>query len=126
MDEIKINEEMVTCVAERFRVLSDRTRIRILLRLKAGPANVGSLARDVGLSQSSISKHLAQLRQVGILQVQREGTHALYSIRDPQIFDLCALMCEGVRRHHGAMHEALGLSSDQSDEILSRKEDSHA
>lgn len=109
MGQDAIKDEMVDCVAERFRALGDPTRIRILMRLKEAPCNVTTLAAELHLSQSSISKHLTVMRHVGILQSQREGTHSLYSIKDARIFDLCDLMCEGIRRHHTDMQSALGM-----------------
>lgn len=107
MSDKRLNNEMIECIAERFRTLGDTSRIRILLRLRDGAANVTELAREVGISASSVSKHLSQLKHVGLVQSQREGTQTLYSVRDVQIFDLCETVCGDIRRHHASMHAAL-------------------
>ena len=101
---------MVARIAERFRGLADATRIRILVRLQAGECNVGALATELEVAQASISKHLAVLRSLGFIQMRREGVQAFCSIRDPELPQLCQLMCDGVTRHAHEQHAALGLS----------------
>lgn len=102
-------DAMVQAVVERLKALADESRVRILLVLKHGPASVNELAQAVGLAQPSVSKHLGVLKQVGLLDVQRRGTTALYSIKDQTIFDLCSLVCAGVTRFKKEQHEALGI-----------------
>ena len=102
-----INDEMTERIADRFRALGDETRIRILLRLQGGECNVSTLAGELGVAQASISKHLAILRQVGFVLVRREGTQAICSVRDPDLQQLCQLMCDGVTRHANEQHAAL-------------------
>ena len=105
----EINDEMVSRIVARFRGLADATRIRILLRLQAGECNVTALSAEIGVAQASMSKHLAQLRDLGFIQARREGTQAFYAIRDPALPQLCQLMCEGGTRHVSEQHAALGL-----------------
>lgn len=103
----KMNPEMISRVAGRFRVLGDETRIRILLRLREGEANVTALAGDLEIGQASMSKHLALLRDEGLLELRREGNQAFYAIKDRDLFELCSLVCDGVRRHADALHKGL-------------------
>jgi DNA-binding transcriptional ArsR family regulator len=103
----KMTPEMISRVAARFRALADETRIRILLRLREGEANVSALAAGLGIGQASMSKHLALLRDEGLLELRREGNQAFYTIRDRDLFELCALVCDGVRRHAEERHQAL-------------------
>lgn len=100
---------MIAKVVERFRALSDEQRIRLLLRLKQGKATVTELSEDLELAQPSVSKHLAQLRQVGLVEVERVGVSAFYAIKDQSIFDLCAIVCAGVTDFAREQHAALGL-----------------
>ena len=102
-------DAMVQAVVERLKALADESRVRILLVLKYGPASVNELAHAIGLAQPSVSKHLGVLKQVGLLDVERRGTTALYSIKDQTIFDLCSLVCAGVTRFKKEQHEALGI-----------------
>lgn len=101
------NAEMLSKIAERFRALADESRLRIMLRLKQGECNVSTLSSELEIAQPSVSKHLALLRQVGLIQVRHEGPQSLYSIRDASVFDLCEIVCSGVTRYHEQMLEAL-------------------
>jgi DNA-binding transcriptional ArsR family regulator len=105
----EMSDALVARVVERLRALADPARIRLLMRLKRGPASVGELAELLAIGQPSVSKHLAVLRQAGLVDVERRGTSAIYVVRDQTLFDLCAIVCEGVTRHAREEHEALGL-----------------
>jgi DNA-binding transcriptional ArsR family regulator len=98
---------MIARVVERFGALAEENRIRLLLRLKQGEASVNTLAADAGLAQATVSKHLAVLRRVGIVDVRRQGVQAIYFIKDQTIFELCRLVCDGVVRQARQEHEAL-------------------
>ncbi|MFT3788577.1 MAG: metalloregulator ArsR/SmtB family transcription factor [Tepidisphaeraceae bacterium] len=102
---------LLPLIVERLAALADESRLRLLLTLKAGPANVGSLAATLGLGQASVSKHLAILRQAGIVEVRRVGTQSIYSVRDAGVFDLCGLLCDGVTKHLRDQHALLAPES---------------
>ena len=106
----ELTPEMIARVAQRLRALADERRIALLLRLRRGEANVGTLSTDCGLNQASCSKHLSVLRQVGLIDVRREGTQAIYRVADVSVFDLCAIVCDGVRRHVLQQQSALGVA----------------
>jgi ArsR family transcriptional regulator len=63
-----------------FRLLSDKTRLCLLLVLAEGEQNVTSLARRLSLPQPTISHHLALLRVKGILDSRRHGKQIIYSL----------------------------------------------
>jgi DNA-binding transcriptional ArsR family regulator len=105
-----LNPEMVGRVVERLRALADENRIRLLLRLKSSPANVSTLTQELGIAQASVSKHLAILRQVGIVEVERKGTQAVYRVRDETIFALCEIVCNGVVQFIEEEHAAVQMS----------------
>ena len=104
------NDNLLPRVVERLKALADESRIRILLRLKSGEANVTTLARELGVNQPAVSKHLAVLRQAGLLECRKHGTQCVYAVRDPSIFALCSLVCDGVVRHLRAEHAALSMA----------------
>jgi len=110
-NEVMESDAMVALVVERLRAMADENRIRLLLRLKKGPAGVGELAKEIGLAQPSVSKHLGVLKQVGLLDCERRGTAAIYSIKDQTIFELCSIVCDGVTRFVQEQHDALGLGT---------------
>jgi DNA-binding transcriptional ArsR family regulator len=109
MSEEVLTGEMIERVAERFRALGEATRLRLLMEIKRQPRSVSELINVTGLSRSAVSRHLGVLRQVGLVSVEREGSLAIYEIKDCQVFDLCSIMCEGVRRHHTETSAALGM-----------------
>ena len=70
-----------------FRMLSDGTRLRVLMLLAAeGELCVCELTHALDLSQPKISRHLAQLRESGLLQTRRSGLWMYYHI-DPGLPD---------------------------------------
>lgn len=71
-------------------------RLRLLQALSAGEAAVGDLADAVGSSPPNVSRHLQALYSCGLVERRRDGTSIYYRIEDPMVFDLCALVCEGV------------------------------
>ncbi len=68
--------------AEVFSLLSDATRVRIILALREGELPVGELAEQVGKSPTVVSQHLAKLRWGKIVQARQEGTRVFYSLVD--------------------------------------------
>ena len=70
-----------------FKCLSDETRLRcITLLQKEGKLCVCELTASLGLSQPKISRHLASLRQCGLLQDSRSGQWVFYQI-NPRLPD---------------------------------------
>ena len=91
-------EQLAEVIAQRFRVLSEPTRIRLLDHLRDGDATVGELQKATGASQQNVSKHLGVLLSAGMVARSRDGNFARYSIADPSVFDLCEIVCGGVER----------------------------
>ena len=93
-----MREPLIELVAQRFRVLGEPTRIKLLDRLREGDATVGELQEALGASQQNVSKHLGILLAAGMVARTKQGNHSRYSISDPSVFDLCDQVCGGVRR----------------------------
>ena len=91
-------QPLIELVAQRFRVLGEPMRIRLLDRLQEADATVGELQQAVGASQQNVSKHLGILRDAGMVSRAKDGNHTRYSISDPAVFELCELVCGGMRR----------------------------
>ena len=100
-------DPLVELVAQRFRVLSEPARIKLLDALRSGPASVGELAARVGLSQQNASKHLGVLHSAGLLERVRTGNTAQYAIADPSVFTLCELVCDALRDRYSALQAVL-------------------
>ena len=91
-------EPLIDLVAQRFRVLGEPMRIKLLDRLREGDATVGELQEALGATQQNVSKHLGILHAAGMVSRTKQGNHARYSISDPSVFELCEQVCGGVRR----------------------------
>lgn len=90
--------ELLEYVAERFRVLGDATRLGIVRSLLYdGEQNVGQLVDRLGTSQANVSKHLRILYEAKIVGRRAEGTAAYYSVIDPSLTPLCAIVCDRLR-----------------------------
>ena len=64
------------------RLLSDPGRIRILLLLEKEELSVAELQAVLSIAQSSLSTHLAQLKQAGLVEDRRQGKNILYRLKD--------------------------------------------
>jgi DNA-binding transcriptional ArsR family regulator len=71
-----------------FRSLGDETRLRIVTRLAGGEARVVDLTGELGLAQSTVSKHLACLRGCGLVNYRAEGRQSFYALTCPELMDL--------------------------------------
>lgn len=74
------------------RAVNDPRRLQILYALAEQPCNVTELAERLDVPQPTVSRHLATLRQSGVVATRREGTGVFYSIAEPRIIDLLDLM----------------------------------
>ncbi|MFT0846859.1 metalloregulator ArsR/SmtB family transcription factor [Actinomycetaceae bacterium L2_0104] len=83
-----IESQYVDLAAEVFSLLSDPTRIRIILALREGELSVGELAEQVGKSPTAVSQHLAKLRWGRVVQSRQEGTRVFYSLIDEHAREL--------------------------------------
>ncbi|MTJ52134.1 helix-turn-helix transcriptional regulator [Anabaena sp. UHCC 0253] len=92
----KADPAIIAAMADYFKVLSEGSRLQILICLKLGSMNVMEIAEATGLGQANLSKHLKVLTQAGILSRQPKGTSAYYEIADPIIFELCELACDRI------------------------------
>lgn len=68
-------------MADIFDVLAEPTRRDILRRLLDGEASVGDLVAALGLTQPTVSKHLALLRDAELVTVREDGRSRIYALR---------------------------------------------
>jgi DNA-binding transcriptional ArsR family regulator len=100
-------EPLVELVAQRFRVLGEPMRIRLLDRLREGGASVSELHEALGASQQNVSKHLGVLHAAGMVNRTKQGNRTVYAISDPGVFELCDQVCGGLRRQLHELDEIL-------------------
>lgn len=73
-----------------FRSLADPTRLAIVRRLAAGEARVVDLVGELGLAQSTVSAHLACLRDCGLVASRPVGRASLFRLTRPELGELLA------------------------------------
>lgn len=89
--------------AEVLGILSDPTRIRIVLALRqAGELPVNALAERVDKKPSGVSQHLARMRMARMVTTRQEGTRVLYRLTDEHA---AALVVEAIKQaEHAVMN----------------------
>ena len=78
----------VSAAAALFRGLGDPTRLTILRHLALGEHRVVDLTAHLGLAQSTVSGHLACLRDCGLVAVRPEGRATRWSLARPELTEL--------------------------------------
>src|SRR5947199_8387118 len=68
----------MTSTINLLRLLADSTRLRLLLILEEAELSVAELQQILGMGQSRISSHLAQLKRTGVVADRRAGKHVYY------------------------------------------------
>ncbi|WP_211161153.1 ArsR/SmtB family transcription factor [Microcella alkalica] len=74
--------------AALFHGLADPTRLGILQLLMSGERKVAEITAQLGMAQSTVSQHLACLRECDLVVVRPVGRSSLYSIAHPELIDL--------------------------------------
>lgn len=78
----------LTPAAALFRSLGDPTRLAIVRYLAARPARVTDVVGAVGLTQSTVSKHLGCLKDCGLVDSEPIGRASLFRLTQPALIDL--------------------------------------
>lgn len=76
------------------KTLSDANRLLIINELGEGELSVGELARRLGMTQPNVSKHLAMMKERGLLVARRDGASIYYRLSDPRISEAIRLLKE--------------------------------
>lgn len=96
MPNKNLSIEAIELIANRFKILSEPIRLRILQTLQDGERSVTELTEAVETSQPNISKHLKILQDAGIVKRNQQGNTVYYSIADESIFTLCETVCSSL------------------------------
>ncbi|MGA8087584.1 MAG: metalloregulator ArsR/SmtB family transcription factor [Terracidiphilus sp.] len=97
---------MATSIVKILRVVADPNRLRILLLLKAEELSVAELQEILVMGQSTISTHLSQLKQAGLVEDRRTGKSSLYRLTTGNGNDVLAdLLTRAEREIPEAVHD---------------------
>lgn len=94
-----MNEKTLALIAERFKVLADPVRLRLLHTMADREVTVTELVLATGSAQANVSKQLQILLRAGLVSRRREGLHAHYAVADQSVFKICDVVCGSLTDH---------------------------
>ena len=98
---------LVELIAQRFRVIGEPMRIRLLDALRERPMTINELTEALGATQQNVSKHIGVLAQAGIVSREKDGTRVRCFIADESVFELCEMICGGLRAQVAELDQLL-------------------
>lgn len=100
----RLRQELEELVAQMCNAINEPKRLMVIYALGAGPRTVNELAAILGAPQSNTSQHLAVLRNRGLVDVERHGSHVVYALRYPKIIDAIDLLREVLNEEIARQH----------------------
>ncbi len=94
---MQMNEDLFELIAQRFKAMSEPTRLKILHLLKEQELSVSEIAEKAGLKHGTASANLNALHKAGLVTFRREGTKVLYQVSNNMVFDICETVCQTLR-----------------------------
>ena len=85
---------------EIFKALSDENRLKILCMLACGELCACDIQDSLNLTQPTISHHMKILQQAGVIEVEKRGKWAFYSIKQDRIDHLCNFIKHATSEAH--------------------------
>ncbi len=87
-DPDALDTDLADAMADRFKVLADPTRLRLLALLAEREVCVSELTRLLDMEQSAISHQLSKLRDQKLVQHRKAGRQVYYRLKDEYIQQL--------------------------------------
>lgn len=97
-----LSPEQLGHIAERFKALSEPSRLEILQSLRQGERTVSDILAATGLGQANASKHLQVLHAAGLVDRRKDGPNTRYRLADADVLKLCELMCGRLEKETAA------------------------
>ena len=86
---VGVSDITIQSLSEVFKLLADRSRLKILLALaQDGEMHVSALCDLLGQSQPAVSHHLTLMRMSGLVGYRRDGKHNYYHVDSGLVRDL--------------------------------------
>jgi ArsR family transcriptional regulator len=95
-----LTDEFAYKVADFFKVIGDKTRLKILLALFESELCVYDIAEILEMSQSAISHQLRVLKQSGFVKYRKEGREVYYSLDDDHVKNILDQGIEHIRHNY--------------------------
>ena len=93
MAHTRLDPQLLTIIAARFKLLAEPARLLILDALRDGELTVTELMDETRLEQANLSKHLQLLHSNGFVKRRKDGQFTRYAVADRDVFRLCDVMC---------------------------------
>jgi len=87
--DIILNSSELETLANRFRALSDPTRLQILMAICNQERSVQDICDRTGLHQGNVSKHLRLMKDAGVVTCRRDSVWRYYRVIDTELLMLC-------------------------------------
>lgn len=105
--------ELYQLKAELCKTFADAKRLQIIDILRSGERTVSELVQLLGVPQAVVSRHLAILRDRGVVNARREGVSVYYRLTDSKIGDACDIV-------HQILLEQMERNRRLADRLVSR------
>jgi DNA-binding transcriptional ArsR family regulator len=94
-----VNRSIFEIQADFCKAMGNASRLQIIHALRERPMNVSEIARHTGLRQPLVSRQLSILRNVGVVEFQRQGNETIYQLTDKDIGEVCDLVRKVLTAH---------------------------
>ena len=103
----KLGPEALQAIANRFHILSEPNRLKILCALEAGELSVTEICSATAITPANASRHLQMMTEGGVVNRRKEGLNVFYAVEDRSIFTLCENVCRSLRLRYERKGKAL-------------------
>jgi len=86
---IKFTDSDIKKMSERFKILSEPSRLKILRGLFTGEKCVTEIIEKTGLLQANVSKQLKIMEKNGVVSCRPQGLQRFYKVADMTVVDVC-------------------------------------
>jgi len=109
---IKVSEATIHRLTDVFKLLADKSRLKIVLALaQDSELHVSALCDLLGQSQPAVSHHLTLMRMVGLVGYRRDGKHNYYRLASDHVRDLLEeFFADSGNGHNGIQFEDFALT----------------
>lgn len=89
---MNLEDKYLEKLANQFKILGDKTRLKILMLLKDKELPVNKIVEHIKTTQANVSKHLKILHKHGIVKKKQVKSSVFYSIKKECIFEICDIL----------------------------------
>ncbi|MEM1342190.1 MAG: metalloregulator ArsR/SmtB family transcription factor [Pseudomonadota bacterium] len=100
MTALDLHIDQTTELADTFGLLSDPTRLSIVIACMDQERSAGEIAEKLGTSASLTSHHLRLLRSARILKSERRGKQVFYTMADACVHSVLTIMIDHLFTHN--------------------------